>query len=425
MMKNRFQFFLFPVSFCLGVLALSCEKTGTHSGGEEDPDTPATTEVSDKTPGTDFFYKGTTMCFASYLQDAGLVYRENGAVCDPYTSVAAHGATCIRLQLDQLSFSTYESHVIDWQSWDRVLADAKKAKAKGLEIFLTIKPDYDIYSDNSTSHNILPPAWGSLSESGIGSALYDYVYGRLEALAKEEIYPAIVAVGNEVNVGFLRKNSTDAADNARTGRLLVYAHKAVRDYAAKYNPACLNAVHIANPAKAEAAIKAYESAGASDFDVVAVSYYPGKNIGHTLPCRDFATFAKLFTDKKIMVVETSYTFTTGKKDGVWMGDYCDNAYNYPDWDDSTNEENYTPAKARAWLGSLAEDIKNGGGIGLITWGTESLPDLLEGKEVGHGLDIYTYPASWAHGSTWENNSYWDFTDNNNLHEGIDWMQDIK
>ena len=28
------------------------------------------------------------------------------------------------------------------------------------------------------------------------------------------------------------------------------------------------------------------------------------------------------------------------------------------------------------------------------------------------------------GSTWENNSYWDFTNQNNLHEGIDWMMDI-
>jgi hypothetical protein len=50
---------------------------------------------------------------------------------------------------------------------------------------------------------------------------------------------------------------------------------------------------------------------------------------------------------------------------------------------------------------------------------------LEGKEQGHGLGIYTYPATWGYGSTWENNSYWDFTNDNNLHEGIDWMMDIE
>jgi hypothetical protein len=38
--------------------------------------------------------------------------------------------------------------------------------------------------------------------------------------------------------------------------------------------------------------------------------------------------------------------------------------------------------------------------------------------------FYAYPAAWANGSTWENNSYWDFTNKNNLHEGIDWMKDV-
>ena len=51
--------------------------------------------------------------------------------------------------------------------------------------------------------------------------------------------------------------------------------------------------------------------------------------------------------------------------------------------------------------------------------------MLTGKAQGHGVGLYTYPAAWAYGSTWENNSYWDFTDSNNLHEGIDWMKDIK
>lgn len=408
----------------LAMFAACGEKSTPVPDPDPDPDTSE--EVTDKTPGADFFYKGTTMCFASYLQDAGLVYRENGVETDPYVSIGRHGANCVRLQLDQLEFGKMGSRSIDWQTYDRVLADALKAKAQGLEIFLTMKPDYDIYSESATLHNNLPPAWAGKTESAIGGLLYDWVFTNLEKLALAGIYPAIVAVGNEVNVGFLKASSSDAADNSRTGRLLAYGHKAVRDYAEKYNPACLSALHIADPSLCEASVKAIEAAGATDYDVVAISYYPGKDIGHRLPYRDFATLATAFSSKKIMVVETAYTFTTGNdSEGKWMGDYCDNAYNYPDWDDASNAENYTPAKARAWLKALAEDVLAGGGIGLITWGTESLPDLPEGIETGHGADIYTYPASWAHGSTWENNSYWDFTDNNNLHEGIDWMQDIK
>ncbi|MBQ2392884.1 MAG: hypothetical protein II303_01745, partial [Alistipes sp.] len=127
-----------------------------------------------------------------------------------------------------------------------------------------------------------------------------------------------------------------------------------------------------------------------------------------------------------VILETAYSFTTGNDaSGKWMGDWCNNSYNYPDWDDAQNAVNYTPQKQRAWLRQLAEELKRGEGAGLITWGTESLPDLLEGKAEGHGLGLYTYPAEWAYGSTWENNSYWDFTNQNNLHEGIDWMKDVE
>jgi len=226
-------------------------------------------------------------------------------------------------------------------------------------------------------------------------------------------------------VGFCKPKTSAGADNVRTGKLLVYGLKAVREYAGDYNPACLSAIHVMDPGRTANAISTYESSGATDYDIVAVSYYPGTNIGHTLPYASFTEMAKVFPKRKMMVVETAYTFTTGTVNGTWMGDWCDNAYNYPDWDDAKNAVNYTPAKQRAWLGALGKDLKNGGACGLITWGTESLPDLLTGKAQGHGVGLYTYPADWAYGSTWENNSYWDFTDSNNLHEGIDWMLDVK
>lgn len=387
-------------------------------GGTEDPTEVIPTPVPSHTPGFDVFYKGTTMSFASYLQDLGLVYRENGSVTDPYVSVANHGGNCVRLQLDMVPFEKYDGVVIDWQSWDRVVADAKKAQANGLSIFLTLKPDYDIFNKTMTDHNNLPPAWASLSEEEIGKSLFDWVYGRLVALAKEGVYPALVAVGNEVNLGFLK--SRNVVDNSRTGRLLRYGFQAVRNYTVDYNPSCISVLHIADPSRAEYAVRDIEAAGGNDYDVLALSYYPGKDIGHGAPLGgSFSVMAKSFS-KPLMVLETAYSFNYGYDNGKWMGDDCSNAYNYPDWNKDMNEQHYLPERGRVWLAALAQDIKRGGGIGLITWGTESLPD-----EPNHGKGLYTYPAPWAHGSTWENNSYWDFTKGNNLHEGIDWMRDVQ
>ena len=391
----------------------------------ERPNKEEPTPDPDPVPEVDTFYKGTTMSFANYLLDFGLVYRENGVATNPYTSVKNHGANIVRLQLDRQAFSEINGVVIDWQQWDRVLEDAKMAKAEELDIMLTLKPDYDKYTSSGAQHNNIPEDWKSMDEVTLGGSLYNWVYDTLMALHNEGIDPAIVAVGNEVNLGFLYNGSYDGA---RTARLLNYGHNAVRDYARDSGVSVLSVLHIANPSKI-GYVDTYKQNGCHNYDVIALSWYPGTNIGHTMG--SYSNFEALGKDmirkygKPIMVLETAHSFTTGTVNGKWMGDWCDNSYNYPDWNDAANATNYTPQKQREWLLALAKDVKAGGGIGLITWGTESLPDLLEGKEQGHGLGLYTYPAAWGYGSTWENNSYWDFTNNNNLHEGIDWMSDLQ
>ena len=376
-------------------------------------------------PEVEKFYKGTTMSFANYMIDLGLVYREGGKVKNPYESVKAHGANIVRLQLDREAFPEINGITIDWQQWSRVVEDAKCAEAVGLDVMLTLKPDYDKFSTSGAQHNNIPEDWKSLGEAELGASLYKWVYDSLKALYDEGVVPAIVAVGNEVNIGFLQNGGYDSA---RIGRLLNYGHSAVRDFARDYSQSLLSALHIANPSQAIGCVDAYRAAGATNYDVVALSWYPGTNIGHSMGSfRNFEQMGKHFVStygKPIMVLETAYTYTTGSVNGKWMGDWCDNSYNYPDWNDATNQQNYTPERQRAWLRELAKDVKAGGGVGVITWGTESLPDLLEGKAQGHGLGLYTYPATWGYGSTWENNSYWDFTNDNNLHEGIDWMQDV-
>lgn len=367
------------------------------------------------------FVKGSTMCFASYEQDLGLVYRENGVETDPYESMKNHGANTVRLQLNFEDFSQYTAcngSKIDWATYPRVLADAKKAKAAGLDIMLTLKPDADIYYETKdTDHNRVPVEWQSMNETQIGDALYKWVYETLEKLAKEGILPTIVAVGNEVNVEFLAPVTNYNWDIARHARLLKRGFAAVRDYATKYNPTVKSLLHIADPSAiqwyVERDMKQY---GCTDFDVVGISWYPGEGIGHKMGSGSYGSFngigkALKTLGHEFMILETAYTFVHDK------GDNCGNSYNYPAWNSQT-AANTSPAAQRKWLASLAQEVKDAGGIGVITWGTESLPD--DGRGV-----LYTYPVeSWAHGSTWENNSYWDFTDGNNLHEGIDWMKDI-
>ena len=138
----------------------------------EDPKQDEPEPEPEPTPETEKFYKGTTMSFANYLIDFGLVYRENGEVTDPYKSVKAHGANIVRLQLDRVAFSEYNGVTIDWQQWERVVEDAKCAKAEGLDIMLTLKPDYDKYTATNATHNNIPEDWKSLDENTLGGELY-------------------------------------------------------------------------------------------------------------------------------------------------------------------------------------------------------------------------------------------------------------
>ena len=431
LLKRWFWLLLTTVALC------ACGGGGDDSstGGGEGAETPSPSpddkpdDPQPENPDAPEFFstgfmKGSTMSFAQYVRDLGLVYRENGVETDPYESMKRHGANIVRLQLNYEGAWSYQGQNINWAAWNRVVADAKRAKANGLDVMLTLKPDVDNYAVSPTQHNLLPAAWKSLSEDQIGQKLYDWVYKTLCDLAKEEIYPRVVAVGNEVNVNLL--GATTTSDASRTGRLLVQGFAAVRAYAKEHNPHVQSMLHLADPAKVGSYLRRIVDAGAKDFDLLGVSWYPGTNIGHTMGgFQNIPTLCGTIKNNfgyEVVIVETAASFTTGSINGVWQGDNCNNAYNYPDWNDdaAVNAANYTPANQRAWLRKLAEEVKTSGGVGVITWGTESLPDR-KSNPIGY----YTYPASWANGSTWENNSYWDFTNQNNLHEGIDWMLDVQ
>ncbi len=421
---------------------VACGGGGDDGGEEPQPEptptpTPTPDPTPDPTPGpsdapsyfSTGFMKGSTMSFVSFLEEYGLQYLEQGTATDPYLSMKNHGANIVRLQLNFEAFPKYDNQSITWADYAAVVKDAKRAQANKLDVLLTLKPDADTYTESSTHHNIVPTAWKGLGDDALGEKLYEWVYTTLEKLAKESIYPRVVAVGNEVNIGFLKPSSSAASDGTRTGKLLKMGFQAVRDYAKKYNPNVKTMLHIADPSKIHTYAKAIVAAGGSDFDLIGVSWYPGTNIGHTLgsfqSIRQMAQICKSDYQAEAVILETAYSFTTGNNAAdAYMGDWCNNAYNYPDWNDATNAENYTPAKQRAWLKALAEELKAGGGAGVITWGTESLSDVITDTAGSRQYGFYTYPAAWANGSTWENNSYWDFTNKNNLHEGIDWMKDV-
>jgi arabinogalactan endo-1,4-beta-galactosidase len=146
--------------------------------------------------------------------------------------------------------------------------------------------------------------------------------------------------------------------------------------------------------------------GLTDFDILAISYYlnyPGHSMGNWASFAALGKWLKSNYGKDFMILETSYPYTLVNADSQT------NVY-YAGLYESGGTT--SPAKQRTFFAEMAQSVKDGGGLGMITWGSESL-----------ATNAYIYANdSWGKGSSWDNNSYWN--EQNNLHEGINWMEDL-
>lgn len=181
--------------------------------------------------------------------------------------------------------------------------------------------------------------------------------------------------------------------------------KAVRDISAKYNTNMKTAVHVASPSNVTWWLGEHYDRGLTDFDILTISYYygyEGHSMGGWRNWSHLGQYLRGTIGKDFMILETSFPWTHDN------GDLQFNPYN-------AVETGYeaSPADQKRWLTNFAREIRAAGGLGVITWGSETLPTTAW---------IYNDP-SWGKGSSWENNSHWDFS--GNLHEGIDWMSDVK
>ncbi len=352
------------------------------------------------------FYTGTSMTFASYLEDVGgQVYRENGVATDPYRSVKAGGGNIIRLSLEPEGFvrtpgmDASGAPDIDWQLLPRVKQDMLKAKNAGLDVVLTLKPEKTVCR-----------MWEYITDrTALGDVLYDWCYSVLDELALQNTFPAIVAIGNEINAAFMSP-ADDYANNIYDYERNVYfvnrGIAAVRAIEKKYNKKILVAVHIFSPSNVEWWLNQHYTKGLTDFDILALSYYlnyPGHSMGNWVSFGHLGQWLKTYYKKRFMILETSYPYTMANADSQT------NVYNAGLYESGGTT---SPAQQRDFFRDMAKAVRDGGGLGMITWGSESLP-----------TQAYIYANdTWGKGSSWDNNSYWDAQCN--LHEGIRWMGDL-
>lgn len=334
-------------------------------------------------------YLGADLSYVNEMEDCGAVYRVDGEPHDPFTLFADHGATLVRARL---------WHTPDWTDYSD-LADVtrtfQRATDTGMATLLSIH-----YSDDwaDPGRQDIPAAWATFADNDarMAQAVYDYTYDTLATLHYEGLLPTFVQIGNETNAGMLLRDG-EALDWSRQARLFNAGIRAVRDFAAATDTQPRIVLHIAQPENAAWWFREAEAAGITDFDVIGLSYYPQwSDLTVTEVGDEIASLRQRF-NKDVMIVETAYP---------WTLDYAD--------DTATNllsagVDGYaiSPQGQLAFLTDLTQSVVDGGGIGVIYW-----------EPAWVSTDCRT---RWGQGSHWENATFFDFRDGNNLLPAIGFL----
>lgn len=341
------------------------------------------------------FCMGADLSFANELLEKGGVYLDSGKPSDPYTIFKNHGCNLVRVRLWHTPSWTMGTGTKMYSDLKDAGLTIKKAREAGMAVNLDIH-----YSDTwaDPSRQEMPAAWRNAPFELLLDSVYNYTYNVLTYLGGKNLMPEMVQIGNEINQGMLFPYGNIATSGwDKLGLLLNSGIKAVRDASASSSVKPQIILHVAQPEHVQNWITNITGkGGVTDFDIIGMSYYSKWS---TVPLSQLGINILGITEsfhKKVMVVETAYSWTPEGNDSY------NNIFSSSDADPlypQTVEGQYN------YLVALAKQVIIGKGAGVQYWA----PDYISTSR----------KDQWGTGSPWENNTFFDF--DGNVIKGIDYM----
>jgi len=203
---------------------------------------------------------------------------------------------------------------------DTAVEIGKRATKYGMKLLVNFHYS-DFWAD--PGKQMVPLAWKDLSIEEKSDALYDYTEECLELLQKEKVDVGMVQLGNETNGSMCGETIWFN---------IHYLWKSGSQAVRKIFPEALIAIHFANPEKAGS----YDDYAKKldyyqiDYDIFASSYYPFWHGTLDNLSKVLTRIAENY-DKKVMVMETSYAYTSEDTDfnGNTISDGGTITKNYP------------------------------------------------------------------------------------------------
>jgi arabinogalactan endo-1,4-beta-galactosidase len=345
-------------------------------------------------PAVGEFWFGADLSYVNEMEDCGGVYREDGSVKDPFALFADHGTNLVRVRL---------WNDAEWTDYSD-LADVKKTIRRSREQDMQVLLDFH-YSDDwaDGDKQIIPKAWAHIEDpQELARALHDFTLETLLALDREGLLPEMVQVGNETNPELMRgpEDGSEPIDWKRNAALLNAGIRAVRAAARQAGKPIRVMLHIAQPENVLPWFEAAWDAGVRDFDQVGVSYYRRwSSEGFEGLAATLKEVKRRYPDSEVILVETAYP---------WTLEYADEAPNL--LTENTLMDGYpaTIEGQTTYLQDLTQLVIDAGGSGIVYWEPAWISTACSTR--------------WGRGSHWENATFFDFRNGNELLPSIEFMR---
>jgi arabinogalactan endo-1,4-beta-galactosidase len=337
----------------------------------------------------DKFVMGSDLSYVNQVEDYGGVFKDSNQVKDVFKILKAHGNNLVRVRLWHTPAWTGTINKGKlYSDLQDVAKTIRRAKAEGMHVNLDLHYS-DTWADPATQ--ALPKAWEGLPLSILKDSVYQYTLKTLKYLQSQNLTPEMIQIGNENNNGMLFPTGKIVNNNFQSfADLLKSGIKAVRDFSLTSDIKPQIVIHCAQLQHAEWWCDGViNKGGVTDYDIIGLShYYKWSTVNDFSAVTNTIKKLKTQYNKKVMVVETAFSFTNDGADGY---------NNIMSSADPVNGYAISQDGQARYMRDLTQAIISGGGSGIQYWEpcwiTSSMKDL------------------WGTGSSWENNALFDFKGN--------------
>lgn len=358
--------------------------------------TPTRTPTSGPTPtrtstppASGLNIRGADVSSLQRAQDLGQqFYYANGTQGHALDILQSVGVNYIRLRV-------WVNPISGYNNMSKVVQFAPQVKSRGMKLLIDLHYS-DTWADPGKQYK--PVAWNGHNLNQLKTDVYNHTFNVCNALKNAGATPDMIQVGNEITPGLLWEEGRISNNNfANAAALVKEGYNAVK----ACNSSTLVMLHTDRGGDNAAARWWYDGMQAQgvNWDVTGLSYYCYWH-GTISAMQSNVSDMKSRYNKPVVIVETSYTFSTGDGDSqanvITASTPCSG---YPA--SLTGQANFFNAVKTA--------IKNAGGEGVFWWEPTWV------GTTGNGWDPADINGT---GSGWDNQAVFDF--NFRLNPNINW-----